>query len=602
MRTALTCVLAVLLVAAATAGEFLPGDRPQHGYGRYRVSMAVVEGVDDPSVLGRQLSGAFGGKIESVSEASAVVRMTERSARMWSEHPRVLVVEEIVADNGNETWTTGTYSYDGAGNVKSIDTTKFTYDAFGRLTKGGSGGGHHQSYTYDNYGNILTVTTDGNTSTQLKLGVDPATNRISRTTSAYNVWGQYDAAGRMTSYQNTQTFTYDGLDMIKESTVNGTRRLYLYTPKNERLAVITVNAGGQELYSNWAVRETSGQVIRRFTRTGGTWRWEQDYIHRDRQLLASDLLGGVRRYFHLDHLGTPRLITNGNGTKIAEHNYYPFGLEETSSLQDNEALKFTGHERDATLLDHMHARSYLPAVGRFLSVDPVLGEPAEPQSWNRYAYVRSSPVMFTDPTGEFIDVSGLTDDERNKLIGGLNGFTGNTYAVDPQTNRVVLVSVGQNSSATATTYLDGLINSTTAYTVVPTTKPGTNWYNATQNRIELAFNAFDGADYNGVDPQTFNLGSTAIHEWTHQTTGLFDSPDGQRMTPRPDDYSWTGPVVDAVNVMRAERGLPTRAAYHSEPVRPAGVLGALFGIGQPRHAIRFLDHRGRIVKVIRNGR
>jgi hypothetical protein len=39
-------------------------------------------------------------------------------------------------------------------------------------------------------------------------------------------------------------------------------------------------------------------------------------------------------------------------------------------------------------------------TGRFLSVDPVLGSPGDPQSWNRYAYVRGKPLVFVDPDGK----------------------------------------------------------------------------------------------------------------------------------------------------------------------------------------------------------
>jgi len=37
--------------------------------------------------------------------------------------------------------------------------------------------------------------------------------------------------------------------------------------------------------------------------------------------------------------------------------------------------------------------------GRFLSVDPVLGDPHNPQSWNRYTYARNNPIRYTDPDG-----------------------------------------------------------------------------------------------------------------------------------------------------------------------------------------------------------
>ena len=77
-------------------------------------------------------------------------------------------------------------------------------------------------------------------------------------------------------------------------------------------------------------------------------------------------------------------------------------LQLTSEEQDAEAKEFTGHERDAVNLDYMHARSYLPWTGRFLSVDPVMdveSNVSSPQGWNRYAYARNNPVLRVDPDG-----------------------------------------------------------------------------------------------------------------------------------------------------------------------------------------------------------
>jgi RHS repeat-associated protein len=168
------------------------------------------------------------------------------------------------------------------------------------------------------------------------------------------------------------------------------------------------------LRDTWTVRGPGRKVLRDYTRTlpsGGSPSWSsKDYIYRGGALLAS-VEGTETLHFHLDHLGSPRLITDQNKARKAYHVYYPYGREATSRTQDTERMKFTGHERDfqtellgpndeADDLDYMHARYYSPWVGRFLSVDPVPGRAAVPQSWNRYTYSLSSPVVFTDPSGE----------------------------------------------------------------------------------------------------------------------------------------------------------------------------------------------------------
>jgi RHS repeat-associated protein len=62
----------------------------------------------------------------------------------------------------------------------------------------------------------------------------------------------------------------------------------------------------------------------------------------------------------------------------------------------------TSKERDEeTGLDYFGTRYYSSSLGRFITPDPLLnsGRPDDPQSWNRYTYVRNNPLSSTDPTG-----------------------------------------------------------------------------------------------------------------------------------------------------------------------------------------------------------
>ncbi|HLH43877.1 MAG TPA: RHS repeat-associated core domain-containing protein, partial [Bryobacteraceae bacterium] len=60
-----------------------------------------------------------------------------------------------------------------------------------------------------------------------------------------------------------------------------------------------------------------------------------------------------------------------------------------------------------TGLDYADQRYYQPGMGRFLTADPYMannggsGEPSDPGSWNRFAYVGGDPVNLTDPDGRF---------------------------------------------------------------------------------------------------------------------------------------------------------------------------------------------------------
>jgi len=101
---------------------------------------------------------------------------------------------------------------------------------------------------------------------------------------------------------------------------------------------------------------------------------------------------------------------------------------------DSIRQKFTAKERDLeTGLDYFGARYYGSTQGRFTSVDPynivreaqitAQSNPDEarsqlqrylrlPQQWNRYAYVANNPLKYVDPSGEHIELTGETEEER----------------------------------------------------------------------------------------------------------------------------------------------------------------------------------------------
>jgi RHS repeat-associated protein len=88
--------------------------------------------------------------------------------------------------------------------------------------------------------------------------------------------------------------------------------------------------------------------------------------------------------------------------------HLPYGEEQTVTANDR--LKFATYWRDgSTGLDDAWHRSYSPTHGRFTNPDPYMasGGPADPGSWNRYAYVGGDPVNFVDPDGRVSTYVGL---------------------------------------------------------------------------------------------------------------------------------------------------------------------------------------------------
>jgi RHS repeat-associated protein len=107
------------------------------------------------------------------------------------------------------------------------------------------------------------------------------------------------------------------------------------------------------------------------------------------------------RYYHQDRLST-RVITDGSGTLIGTEDHLPFG-DEVGATGETEKHRFTTYERDTeSNTDYAINRQHQNAVGRFVQPDPVAGNPANPQSVNRYSYTANDPINFTDPQGLFL--------------------------------------------------------------------------------------------------------------------------------------------------------------------------------------------------------
>ncbi len=334
-------------------------------------------------------------------------------------------------NNGQTTlWKTDGYAYDGAGNITQIGAGRFLYDGVSRLTSGSlvlgtldSGAAASQTYAYDAFGNIQSIggTTARNTPT------NSATNRLSGAAS-------YDAAGNLTAW-NGATYEYDALNQMKHYISGSEEWLYMYDADDERLWSYKPGVPGvSSRFDRWTIRDLAGKVLRTYEASGYNWTGSdvEDSVYRDGLLLAAELPNtGATHHFHLDHLGTPRLITDQNRAQVAYHVYYPFGEEATPFNQDAERMKFTGHERDLASaagagddLDYMHARHESPVTGRFLVADQdgflslqfgddqerarFKGFIVEPQVWNLYVYAIGNPLKYTDQNGSSAELAVAT--------------------------------------------------------------------------------------------------------------------------------------------------------------------------------------------------
>lgn len=317
---------------------------------------------------------------------------------------------QLMTSGASGNWDSGLYGYDGAGNIKRIGADWYVYDRAGRVVEGTAVASplasqkKQQRYTYDAFGNLKTKETYANVGTASEAKTQTTVWDVSAATNRLNTMS-YDAAGNMlgSAAATPKPYSYDAANMMK--TAPG--KTYLYNASDERVWIVDHSGGdAANFLETFFLRGLGNEVLREYSVSGGDaaghWAWANDYIYMGDRLLSSESPAG-RLNYHLDHLGTPRLITNNAKQAVSTHQYLPFGEEATGG--GGGRLKFTGHERDLNYppgqqLDYMHARYYSFTHARFLSVDPARDfDPKRPQSWNLYAYTRNNPVNATDPTG-----------------------------------------------------------------------------------------------------------------------------------------------------------------------------------------------------------
>ena len=95
-------------------------------------------------------------------------------------------------------------------------------------------------------------------------------------------------------------------------------------------------------------------------------------------LVAMASFGSARaqtvEYIHTDALGSPVAVTDANRAVIERSEYEPYG--QLLNRPNRDGPGFTGHVSDAqTGLGYIQERYYDASIGRFLSVDPVRGNP-----------------------------------------------------------------------------------------------------------------------------------------------------------------------------------------------------------------------------------
>ncbi len=351
--------------------------------------------------------------------ASQIAQLTSGNGvvRTHTYSPTTLRLSRLVATQGGTLLQDLSYSdYDPVGNLRALvdnrdpnNTQGFTYDDRDRLlTATGPYGSH--SYAYSSIGNLLS-----------KAGM----------TYTYGATGQ--TCNRLmphavTSTSDGKTYTYD----CNGNLLADGERTVTWDADNKPVSITRAGVGATTFaYSGEGARvkkEGAGKAIRYV----GDY---EDHVTDGVQVrhiflgplrVATRVTGGINAgtyYTHGDHLGSLNVLTNSSGTEVQRLTYLPFGETHTNAGSvDFYQYRFTDQEQDPeTGLYFYQARYYNPVLGRFISPDPLVPEPGNPQSLNRYSYVANNPVTLVDPSGHqfelFTDVwdtlssvfTGITD-------------------------------------------------------------------------------------------------------------------------------------------------------------------------------------------------
>lgn len=210
----------------------------------------------------------------------------------------------------------------------------------------------------------------------------------------------------------------------------GTARYRKYYSEAGDSEIIYDRETGNEkhiLYIGGSAYESSIAFIKTFhpqhgSKTDGNFIFlHKDYI--GNIIAITDHQGAALERRHFDAWGNFTHLKVGNQAVI-------IGIKEISDYAIDTGLVidrgYTSHEHlFGVRLIHMNGRLYDPLLRRFLNADENIQDTENSQNYNKYGYVLNNPLMFNDPSGEFIQI-GIG---AAILIGAIIGGTGYTLGV-----------------------------------------------------------------------------------------------------------------------------------------------------------------------------
>ena len=310
-----------------------------------------------------------------------------------------------------------TYDFDDVGNLTDrYDTVNevhdhYTYDGLNRLednevnTIGGSAIGV-QSLGYDAIGNIHQKSDIENNAVYQYGGAGCSSGNQTCAHAVSQIGSKsffYDANGNMTN-GGGRAIQYTSFNKPSSIVKDGKTTTFSYGPSHSRYK--RVDSGGASPNTTYYIQGLMEVV------TGSTTKTKL-YVGDFAVLTQESGQSDETRYLLQDQLGSVIAIVDELGQAQEKYNYDAWGKRryvDGDFMDESEFFSFaslmitntgyTGHEHlDDVGLIHMNGRVYDPLTARFLSADPIVQDPMNMQSLNRYSYVWNNPLSYTDPTG-----------------------------------------------------------------------------------------------------------------------------------------------------------------------------------------------------------
>jgi RHS repeat-associated protein len=276
-------------------------------------------------------------------------------------------------------------SYDLAGKLSAVNDlvhgehVSFAYDDLDRLLSAGAP--LNESYQYNAIGNLVSKNGQA-------LSYGDAAHKHAVTSfngTAYS----YDANGSMTA-RGGQSLSYDP-ERRPVRLAQGGQTVWRAAYDGDGVRRKRLDANGTVHYLGAYERnvgngqDTSETVTKYYAALG--------------RLIAFRKNGSLR-WVGTDHLGSTVRVANANFAALDQMRYTPWGVSRDAGTNLDTDHKFTSQVEDASLRLYWYvSRAYDPALGRFTCPDSIVPNPGNPQSLNRYSYVRNNPLGYTDPTG-----------------------------------------------------------------------------------------------------------------------------------------------------------------------------------------------------------